>query len=75
MSMWNTAVVALAQQQTDTTLTYVQKHQIRVKNPVPENIGCQYASEVRGMGSLFYCRCSNLFLLISLDSTAQRIGE
>jgi len=45
MSMWNTAVVGLAQQQSPTTLSYADKHRIRVANPVPENIGCQYASE------------------------------
>ena len=45
MNMWNTAVVGLAQEKKgDTALTYVEQHQARVKSPVPDNIGCQYAS-------------------------------
>lgn len=45
MNMWNTAVVGLAQEKKgDTPLTYVEQHQARVKTPVPDNIGCQYAS-------------------------------
>ena len=47
MSMWNSAVVGLAQQQAPEPLSYADKHRVRVANPVPENIGCQYASEVR----------------------------
>jgi len=48
MNMWNTAVMGVAQQKKgDLPLTYVEQHQARVKNPVPDNIGCQYASEVR----------------------------
>ena len=27
-------------------LTTVEKHQVRVNNPVPDNIGCQYAAKV-----------------------------
>lgn len=45
MALWNSAVVGLAQQQSQTTLSYADKHRVRVANPVPENIGCQYASE------------------------------
>lgn len=46
MNMWNTAMVGLAQQaKGDVPLTSVEKHRARVSNPVPDNIGCQYASE------------------------------
>lgn len=47
MDMWNTAQVGIAQQKKghDAELTNVEKHQARVRNPVPENIGCKYASE------------------------------
>ncbi len=51
MSMWNNAQVGLAQQKKGSTLTNVEKHQARVNNPVPDNIGCQYASEV---GTVFF---------------------
>ncbi len=54
MNMWNTAVMGVAQQKKgDLPLTYVEQHQARVKNPVPDNIGCQYASEVRTFPSSF----------------------
>jgi hypothetical protein len=47
MSMWNTAVMGLAQQKKgELPLTYVEQHQARVGHPIPDNIGCQYASEV-----------------------------
>jgi hypothetical protein len=47
MDMWNSAQEGIAQQAKGhgATLTNVEKHQARVRNPVPENIGCQYASE------------------------------
>ena len=47
MDMWNAAQEGIAQQKKghDSTLTNVEKHQARVQHPVPENIGCQYASE------------------------------
>ena len=46
MNMWNNAVMGLAQQKKgEVPMTYVEKHQARVQNPVPDNIGCQYASE------------------------------
>lgn len=37
--------VGIAADAKGSALTYVEKHQARVRNPVPENIGCQYASE------------------------------
>jgi hypothetical protein len=47
MSMWNTAVMGVAQQaKGEVPLTYVEQHQARVSHPIPDNIGCQYASEV-----------------------------
>ena len=45
MDMWNTAQVGIAQQKAGRDLTNVEKHQARVQNRVPDNIGCQYASE------------------------------
>jgi hypothetical protein len=47
MDMWNTAQIGIAQQKKghNAKLTNVEKHQVRVTNPVPANIGCQYASE------------------------------
>lgn len=44
MDSWNAAQEALAQQRKGSALTNVEKHQARVGNPIPENIGCQYAS-------------------------------
>ena len=51
-NMWFAAQEGLAQQakqqQTNddkATLTNVEKHQNRVQNPPPDNIGCQYAAE------------------------------
>jgi tetratricopeptide (TPR) repeat protein len=47
MNMWNTVSVGLAQQAKGLVpLTNVEKHQARVDNRIPDNIGCQYASEV-----------------------------
>lgn len=45
MNMWNTAVVGLAQLKSEKKLTNVQQHQIRMSYPIPDNIGCQYASK------------------------------
>ena len=47
MDMWNEAQEGIAAQKKghDEKLTNVEKHRARVDNPVPENIGCQYASE------------------------------
>jgi len=46
MSFWNTAVEGLAQQaKGNVPLTYVEKHQTRLAHRIPDNIGCQYASE------------------------------
>lgn len=46
MTLWNTVQVGIAQQQKGSIpLTNVEKHQARRKHPIPENIGCQYASE------------------------------
>eukprot|EP01038_Epipyxis_sp_PR26KG_P014959 gene14959-20124_t len=46
MNMWNNAVVGVAQLAKGSVgLTNVEKHQARVKSPIPDNIGCQYASE------------------------------
>jgi hypothetical protein len=54
MSMWNQAQEGLALQKNGgAPLTTVQKHQARVNNPIPDNIGCQYASMVRNYDALF----------------------
>lgn len=45
MSMWNNAMMGVAEQQAGHPLTKVEKHQARMSHPVPDNIGCQYASE------------------------------
>jgi len=55
MNMWNIAQEGLAQQAKDqqrrsqglpsASLSNVERHQARVQHPVPDNIGCQYASE------------------------------
>jgi len=45
MDMWNTAQEGLAAQKKGSPLSFVEAHQVRVANPVPENIGCKYASE------------------------------
>jgi hypothetical protein len=77
MSMWNSAVIGQAQLQSTTPLTGVEKHRIRVSNPVPENIGCQYASEVF---HLYIVRNFDFFdpfplPLSPLPSIAQAIGK
>lgn len=46
MSMWNEAQEGIAKQKKGTELTYVEKHRARMDHPIPDNIGCQYASEV-----------------------------
>ncbi len=45
MSFWNLAVEGLAKQAKGSELSLVEKHQARVANRIPDNIGCQYASE------------------------------
>lgn len=45
MSFWNSAVEGIAKTKKGTELTYVEKHQARMSNRIPDNIGCQYASE------------------------------
>jgi len=44
MSMWNEAQEGIAKQKKGSELTYVEKHRARVDHPIPDNIGCQYAS-------------------------------
>jgi hypothetical protein len=53
MAMWNTATEGLAMQAKGSSLSSVEKHRARISNPVPENIGCQYASEVSDL--IFVC--------------------
>jgi hypothetical protein len=45
MNMWNAASEGIAAQKKGTALTRVEAHQVRTQNPVPDNIGCQYASK------------------------------
>lgn len=46
MAMWNTCSEGLAQQKKGPVpLTPVEKHRARLQTPIPDNIGCQYASE------------------------------
>jgi len=45
MEMWNTVVEGLAAQAKGGELTYVEKHQARRSSPIPDNIGCEYASD------------------------------
>lgn len=47
MALWNTVTEGIAQQKKGeaTPLTIVEKHQARVSNPIPRNIGCQYATD------------------------------
>jgi len=45
MNMWNTVVMGEAEVAKGSALTNVEKHQARISNKIPENIGCQYASE------------------------------
>jgi hypothetical protein len=61
MNMWNTVVMGKAEVSKGSSLTSVEKHQVRVANKIPENIGCQYASEVSPLFRLlccFYLFCS-----------------
>jgi hypothetical protein len=77
MSMWNTASMGLAAQKKGSALTYVEQHQARVNNPIPDNIGCQYASEVM-MSTLKFFLSFLFFLnfLISIvNSIAPIIGK
>jgi hypothetical protein len=51
MTLWNSVTEGIAQQEknakegTEKSLTILEKHQARMKNPIPENIGCQYATD------------------------------
>lgn len=45
MNMWNSAVEGQASLAKGSSLTILEKHQARMKTPIPDNIGCQYASE------------------------------
>mmetsp|Transcript_28353 Transcript_28353/g.62805 ORF Transcript_28353/g.62805 Transcript_28353/m.62805 type:complete len:740 (-) Transcript_28353:392-2611(-) len=45
MSMWAEGVEGVAGQKKGAALSLVEKHQARMQHPVPDNIGCQYASE------------------------------
>jgi len=45
MVFWNDAVMGIAQVKKGSALTNVEKHQARINNKIPDNIGCQYASE------------------------------
>jgi hypothetical protein len=59
INMWNLAQEGAAKQQkaalsgASSSLTALERHQARVKNPPPENIGCQYAAEVTNFISMF----------------------
>ena len=39
-------IIGLAQVKENRALTNVEQHQVRMKDPIPDNIGCQYASKV-----------------------------
>jgi hypothetical protein len=71
MAMWNQAMEGLAMQAKGTELTSVEKHRARVNNPVPENIGCQYASEVSDANSCIFCYLAHLtsFNIVQYCST------
>jgi len=45
MDMWNEAQEGIAKQAKGSELTYVEKHRARMDHPIPDNIGCQYASD------------------------------
>jgi hypothetical protein len=45
MRMWHDSQNGLAAAAKGAPLTGVEAHQVRIKHKVPENIGCQYASE------------------------------
>lgn len=45
MVMWNDCQLGRAQQAKGASLSSVEKHQVRVNNKIPDNIGCQYASK------------------------------
>jgi tetratricopeptide (TPR) repeat protein len=45
MNMWNSAVEGQASLVKGSSLSILEKHQARMKDPIPDNIGCQYASE------------------------------
>jgi len=45
MAMWNQAVEGKAAQEAGHKLTALERHRARMTSPIPDNIGCQYASE------------------------------
>jgi hypothetical protein len=45
MAMWNTVSEGIAEAKKGSVLTNVEKHQARLNSRIPDNIGCQYASE------------------------------
>jgi len=45
MAMWNQAVEGKAAQEAGHKLTALERHRARMASPIPDNIGCQYASE------------------------------
>lgn len=45
MAMWNSAQEGIAAVKKGAPLTALEAHRARIENPIPENIGCQYASE------------------------------
>jgi hypothetical protein len=45
MSMWNLASEGIAATKKGSSLTMVEKHRARLASRIPDNIGCQYASE------------------------------
>lgn len=64
MSMWNEAQEGIAKQKKGSELTYVEKHRARVDHPIPDNIGCQYASEVR-ISYFYYFSISIIFFKLT----------
>ena len=45
MSMWNSVVEGQSALSKGKDLSSAERHQARLKDPIPDNIGCQYASE------------------------------
>jgi len=45
MAMWQQSVEGKAAQAAGRSLTTVERHRARMSTPIPDNIGCQYASE------------------------------
>lgn len=66
MSMWNEAQEGIAKQKKGAELTYVEKHRARMDHPIPDNIGCQYASEVMSPSVQFFFSFSHFVVLLEL---------